>query len=463
VSEPAGPAPPPPAPLIANAASLADHGMVDLRACALRIAGAGLTAADPATAVRDCVALDGDDLVVAGVPYRLAPGGRLVVLGAGKATWAISAALEQVLGERLDGGLIAVEGEPEPLSRIEVMVGEHPLPGRGSLAAGQRLLELAADLGPDDVAICCFTGGSSALSVAPPAGVTLEAKRELHRLLLSSGMPVVEVNAVRKHASLAKGGRIAARAAPARIVNLTVSDVAGDPLDAITDPTVPDGTTRADAVEILRAYDLWPRIDSGLRAHLENAAAESPAPDVSLIQSVLLASGATVCDAMTIEATAAGIGAAVISTTLEGEARWIGGFLANLARESAVRGSPFAPPVALLGCGGEGTVELDGDSSFGLGGPNQEGALAAALQLDGQPVAALLVDTDGGDGGTAIAGGLVDGMTAPSADADGIEIAAALRAHRSSQALAALGDAVRTGSTGTNVNDLFVVVVGAAP
>jgi glycerate-2-kinase len=435
--------------------------MVELRAHALRIAHAGLAAADPAPAVRDCVALEGDELVIAGVSHRLAPGARLVVLGAGKATRAIAAALERALGERLDGGLVVVDGEPEPLSRVEVVRGEHPLPGSLSLAAGRRLLELAASLGPDDVALCCFTGGSSALSVAPPEGVTLEAKRELHRLLLSSGMPVVEVNAVRKHASLAKGGRIAALAAPARIVNLTVSDVAGDPLDAITDPTVPDGTTRTEAIEILRAYDLWAEVDPAVRAHLESSAADSPPADPSLIQSVLVASGGTVCDAMTLEATAAGIGAALVSTTLEGEARWIGAFLANLARESAARGAPFAPPVALLGCGGEGTVQLSGPASFGLGGPNQEAALAAALELRGQPVAALFVDTDGGDGGTAIAGGLVDGMSVSAAEAGGVEIAANLREHRSSEALAALGDTVRTGPTGTNVNDLFVAVVGA--
>jgi glycerate-2-kinase len=152
----------------------------------------------------------------------------------------------------------------------------------------------------------------------------------------------------------------------------------------------------------------------------------------------------------------------VISTSLEGEARWIGRFVGNLARECAVRGTPFAPPVALLGCGGEGTVELDGTSSFGLGGPNQEAALAAALELRGQRVAALFVDTDGRDGGTAIAGGIVDGTSAAAADAGGVEIAAALRSHRSSDALTAIGDVVRTGSTGTNVNDLLIAVVGGA-
>jgi glycerate-2-kinase len=437
----------------------------DARAVALAVARAGLAACDPAAAVRRVVAPQVDGVRIDGVHHALAPGAGVVVLGAGKASLPIVVALEEVLGDRVRGGAVVVrDGEHAELRRVELLVADHPLPSERSHAAAQRLLELAAQTSADDLVIACFTGGSSALVCLPPAGVGLHEKRELHRLLLSAGLPVTDVNAVRKHVSVIKGGRLAQALAGRRVVNLTVSDVAGDHLDAITDPTVADTTTAADAVAVLRDAQLWDRVAPSIRAHLSTPAAQSPALDDGGPPTVLLATGETACAAMADAATRHGRDPIVLSTALEGEAREVGRLLATLARESAVRGGPFAPPCVLVGCGGETTVTLRpgaAEGDFGDGGPNQEVALGFALGVAGlRDVAAVFVDTDGSDGGTDVAGAIVDGATAARAAAQGLDLAGALRIHHTGSAVAALGDAVRTGPTGTNVNDLFAIAIG---
>lgn len=445
-------------------ADLARRGRASARAAALRVALAGLEAADAARATANVVSFDGERLVVDGVEYPLAEDGKVIVVGAGKASLAIVETLEQILGARLDHGAVAVRaGEERPLGRIEVLTADHPLPTDRSVVAAGRLLELAAGAGERDIVIACFTGGSSSLACAPPPGVSGEDKRALHELLLSSGMGIVEVNTVRKHVSAIKGGRLAAATHPARLVNLSVSDVAGDHLDAITDPSVPDSSRAEDAVATLNRYGLWDRIPDSVRDHLATEAAHSPELDESRIQSLLLATGATACDAMALEATALGLTPVTLSTTLEGEAREVGRLLANLARSSATGGSPFRPGTVLLGCGGESTVTLAREGSFGDGGPNQEAAIAAALELDGAPVAAVFLDTDGADGGTSHAGAVVDGLTASQAREAGVDLREALAGHRSREAFEALGDALVTGPTGTNVNDLFAIVVEGSP
>jgi glycerate 2-kinase len=388
------------------------------------------------------------------------------VVGSGKATLAIAAALERTLGGRLDGGTVAVrDGEDTlALERVEVLVADHPLPSERSAAAARVIARQVDGLGADDLVIASFTGGSSALTSLAPAGVSQADKRLLHELLLGSGAPIIEVNAVRKHVSAIKGGRLAARIAPARLVNLTVSDVAGDVLDAITDPTVQDTSTVADALEVLRDRGIWDSLPRSIRDHLESDAAISPRLEAEP-QTVMLVDGAGACEAMLSEATEAGVAAHVVSTELEGEASAVGRHLARLAEESWREGIPVAPPCVLVGCGGESTVTLQQDGaggSFGAGGPNQEAALAAALDLgEGAAVSACFLDTDGSDGGTDAAGAIIDGHSTARAREAGIDLEAALSGHRSGEALARLGDLVVTGPTQTNVNDMFVVAVGA--
>jgi glycerate-2-kinase len=441
--------------------ALGAKGEASARRPALRVAGAGLAACDVARATRVAVALEDDELVVDGSRHRLDPAGRVIVVGAGKASLAIGAELERILGDHLDTGLIVVRGPgTQELSRIEVLAADHPLPSARSVIAARRLLELAAGAGERDIVIACFTGGSSALASLPPDAVSESEKHNLHELLLSSGIGIVEVNTVRKHVSAFKGGRLAAAALPARLINLTVSDVAGDHIDAITDPSVADSSRAADAIAILYGHGLWERTPRSIRDHLQSPGAESPALDGAEIQTVLLVTGSTACDAMALEATSLGLTPVVVSTTLEGEAGQVGKLLANLARQSSLHGAPFAPGSVMVGCGGESTVTLSRSSNFGEGGPNQEAAIAAALELEGVPVAAVFLDTDGSDGGTGHAGAVVDGQTVRRAAASGIDLRAALLEHRSQVALAALEDALVTGPTGTNVNDLFAIMVG---
>ncbi|MCB0828486.1 MAG: DUF4147 domain-containing protein [Solirubrobacterales bacterium] len=449
---------------VGNLRALCSHGLTSLRVPALEIASAGLIACDGERAAAEAVSVVEGGVRIAGVEYPVAPGAKLIVLGAGKATLPIATALEQALGDRIDGGAVILRrGETASLERIEVFIADHPLPSKASVRGALRLEELADEVGPDDLVLACFTGGSSALASHPPDGIPFEDKRSLHRALLGAGMPIAEVNAVRKHVSTLKGGRLAARIAPARIVNLTVSDVAGDVLDVITDPTVADSTTAADAVSVLRDYGLWDGLPESIVRHLNTAGAESPDLTGADIRTELLVTGRSVCDAMEREAFAHGFQPLVLSTTIEGEAREMGRFVADLARSSSIADYPFGPGTVLLGCGGENSVAIAEKGSFGDGGPGQEAAVSAATVLDGANVVALFMDTDGSDGGTDAAGAVVDGHTVERARELGLDLRRALLSHSSREPLARLEDLIVTGATGTNVNDLFVVAIGDSP
>lgn len=449
---------------ILNRDALLDHGLRGPRELALTVAEAGLAACDPAAAVHRLVHLAGDELIVDDRVHALRPGGRIVVLGSGKASLRIGIALEQILGERLSGGAIVVRhgNDAEALERIELLEASHPIPDDRSMGAARNLLGQARELTSADMLIACFTGGSSALTSLPPAGVSDADKRELHRLLLGSGMAIGDVNTVRKQVSDFKGGRLALAAAPARVINLTVSDVAGDVLDTLTDPSVQNESTVADAIALLRDNSLWERIPESVRHHLNDS---NPGPvDLAGVEvsSTLLVTGATACDAMLRAAEAAGAAAIVVSTSLQGEAATVGPMLAERAVEGLERAESPARASVLVGCGGESTVRLGPGDGFGLGGPNQEAALAAAAQLEGHPVAAAFLDTDGSDGGTDLAGAVTDGRTAARAREEGIDLAIAIASHSCGTAVATLGDGIETGPTHTNVNDLFVLSVGEA-
>lgn len=443
---------------IVNARELATRGDRELRELALRVAGAGLAACDPGPAVADGVAATEAGLSIAEHAYPLAAGARVLVVGSGKATLAIAAALEQRLGDRVDGGAVVVRrGEHDrELARIEVLEADHPLPSADSVVAARRLNAIADSAREGDLVLASFTGGSSALTSLPPAGVKLSEKRRLHELLLACGAPIRDVNTVRKHVSEFKGGRFAARVAPARLVNLTISDVAGDVLETLTDPSVGDSSTVADVRAILDERELWAELPRGVRDHLDSAGSETPTL-AEEPQSVVLINGTSVCEAMAAAARAAGAIVAVVAPALEADAGAVGRRLGALA----LAATPASGEVAVIvGCGGEATVALRSRDQFGRGGPNQEAALALALCLaESAPIAGCLVDTDGSDGGTEFAGAIVDGHTAPRADELGIDLEAALSAHRSGEALATLADRVQTGATGSNVNDLFVVAV----
>ena len=448
---------------IENRARLTDHGDQALRTTVLDLTEVALAALSPSAGLRRSVALDGDHLVAGGRTYDLSAVDRLMVLGAGKASAEIAKALEQMLGPRLNGGVVVVpRGAEGPMRRINLLPGEHPVPGPASVKGAEELLAQAGRLGRRDLAICVFTGGSSALASLPPPGVSAADKARLHRLLLSSGMSVVEINTVRKHVSLIKGGRLARTIAPAAILNLTVSDVVGDPLDCITDPTVQDTSTVAGALSVLREWDLLDRVPDSVRDYLTRAEAQPPDLRDVDIHSVLLARGADGTEAVLRAAEARGWSGVRLGGSLEGEAATVGRVLATLARESRVTGSPWPRGTVIVACGGECTVNLGpaADALFGRGGPSQEAAVGAALALDGVPgIVALFADTDGSDGGTSVAGGLVDWSTAGRAGELGLSLRKGLVDHATTALLEACGDAVLTGATQTNANDLVIIGV----
>jgi glycerate 2-kinase len=449
---------------VKNRARLVDHGERELRATVLDLAEVALAALSPAAGLRRSVVLDGDNLVAGGRSYDLSAAGRVVVLGAGKASLEPALALEQMLGPRLAGGIVVVPRSAGVVTqRVAVMEADHPIPSKASAGAARALLKQAGDLREGDLAICVFTGGSSALASMPPPGIPLADKIKLHRLLLASGMPVVDINTVRKHVSAIKGGRLARAIAPARILNLTVSDVVGDPLDCITDPTVQDTSNVADALSVLKEWGLLDSIPRPVGDYLVTCAdAESPDLAGADIHSVLVVRGEDGSEAAAAAAHSRGLTAVRLGASVEGEAATVGRLLATFAREARARGSPWARSTVIVACGGESTVSLGSDSGrlFGRGGPSQEAAIGAALALDGvHGVAAMFADTDGSDGGTPVAGGLVDWSTSEWARRRGISLRKALVAHETTTVLEACGDAIVTGLTQTNANDLVLIGV----
>jgi glycerate 2-kinase len=428
---------------------------VSLRAAAGEIFGATLRAAD----VRPLVAhaLDAVDL-----PAR----GRLVVLGAGKASGAMAAAVEEQLGARIAEGLVVVkDGHLAATRRIELIEAGHPVPDERGVAAAWRLRALAERAGLEDLVLFLVSGGGSALTPAPAPPVTLADKQTLTRLLLAAGATINELNAVRKHCSLLKGGQLARAAAPARVHALLLSDVIGDPLAVIASgPTAPDPSTFADALAILDRFRLGARVPASVRARLEAGVRgelpETPKSDDPLFARVIntvIGNNQLVVDAAAARARALGFAPHVLTRALAGEARAVAKDLVALARAIASGRGPVAAPACLI-AGGETTVTVSGS---GRGGRCQEFALAAALEIEGtEAMAVLAAGTDGSDGPTDAAGGIVDGSSAARARAMGLDPRARLDDNDSHPLLARIGDLLVTGPTNTNLLDVYLVLIG---
>ncbi len=448
---------------IKNEKELVAHGCGSLRKAVLDIADYALHAADPYLATRKLIGLQGDILNIGSLRFDLSQKGDIYVLGAGKASLSIARALDEVLGDRISLGLVIVKNKQDQLlQHIELREASHPVPDKAGLAAAEEVMRLARKAMKSDIAICAITGGSSALMSLPVSPVSLQDKQKVNELLLACGANIREINAVRKHLSDIKGGRLALSLFPAEIVNLTVSDVIDDPLDYITGPTVPDTSTFSDAIAVLDKYALWDDFPESATRYLRKASTELETPKdfrehADLLHSFILVSGESVCKAAADRAREIGFKPLVLTTALEGESKEEGTAMASLACQAKSTGSPLLPPCALI-AGGETTVTISGNS--GRGGPNQEFALSAALQLDkhdGIVIAAL--DTDGSDGATDIAGGLVDASTISRAIEAGLDPVAFLSTHDAATLLLAQGDAIITGPTGTNVNDLKIALV----
>jgi hydroxypyruvate reductase len=395
------------------------------------------------------------------VPQHLpaAPLGRLVVIGAGKASAAMARAVEQHWPGPLGGLVVTRYGYAVPCERIEIVEAAHPVPDRAGMHAAQRMLERVRGLSEDDLVLCLISGGGSALLPLPAAGLTLELKQMVSRSLLASGATISEMNCVRRHLSAIKGGRLAAACHPARVLTLLISDVPGDrPVDIASGPTVADPTTCADALGILHRYGI--EMPPPVCDLLESGLGESIKPgDPRLLHSTwrLIATPQMALEAAAEVARQAGITPHILGDALEGEARDVGKVLAGIAIQVAARGQPVLPPCVLLS-GGETTVTVRGT---GRGGRNVEFLLSLAIALDGHPsIHALAGDTDGVDGQEEIAGAIIRPDSLTRAWACGRRPQDALVNNDGHGLFAALGDSVVTGPTLTNVNDFRAILIG---
>jgi len=386
------------------------------------------------------------------------PQGRTIVVGAGKAAASMAAAVEAAWRGPLEGLVVTRYGHGAPTKRIEIVEAAHPVPDAAGQKAALRILECVTALTVDDLVLCLISGGGSALLAAPAPGLTLDDKRAVNRALLKSGADIGEMNCVRKHLSAIKGGRLALAAAPARVVGLVISDVPGDDLAIIgSGPTVPDPSTSAQALAVLRRY----RIDAPARvvAHLENPASETPKPGdprFALVSNVVVAAPQFSLRAAAAAARAVGVTPVLLGDAIEGEAREVGKVFAGVARSAARHGEPARGPCVLLS-GGETTVTVKGK---GRGGRNAEFLLGLALALNGAPgIWALAGDTDGIDGSEDNAGAIVAPDTLARAAALGLNPRARLDDNDAYGLFAALGDLVVTGPTLTNVNDFRAILI----
>ncbi|MDR2332893.1 MAG: glycerate kinase [Burkholderiaceae bacterium] len=390
---------------------------------------------------------------------RQLEGGRLIVIGAGKASAAMAEAVEAHWSGPLSGLVVTRYGYGAPCSRIEIVEAAHPVPDAAGLEAAQRMLELVRGLKPEDTVLCLISGGGSALLPMPLPGLTLEDKQAINQALLQSGATIGEMNCVRRHLSAIKGGRLAAACHPARVITLLMSDVPGDsPVDIASGPTVADPSTCADALAIVRRYGI--ALPPAARRLLEEGdAAESIKPgDARLARSEtrMVATPQMALEAAADVARRAGYAAHILGDAIEGEARDVGKVLAGIALQTANRDQPFRTPCVLLS-GGETTVTLRGT---GRGGRNVECLLSLALALRGHPeIHVLMGDTDGVDGAEDIAGAIAGPQTLDRAWALGLRPADELANNNGHGFFQALGDSVITGPTRTNVNDFRAILV----
>ncbi len=386
------------------------------------------------------------------------PKGRTVVIGAGKASAAMARALERHWPAPLSGVVVTRYGYAVPCETIEIVEAAHPVPDAAGLQAAERILQTVQGLTADDLVICLISGGGSSLLPLPGAGVTLEDKQAINRALLKSGATITEMNCVRRHLSAIKGGRLAAACHPARVVTLLISDVPGDhPADIASGPTVADASTCADALEIVRRYGI--ELPAGARALLESGAGETVKPgDPRLANATahIIASPQMALEAAAEVARQAGITPVLLGDSIEGESREVARVMAGIALQVRRHGQPFPTPCVLLS-GGETTVTVRGN---GRGGRNVEFLLALALALDAAPdVHAVAADTDGVDGAEEVAGAFVTPHTLARAWAQGLRPRDSLDNNDGHGFFGALGDALVTGPTLTNVNDFRAILV----
>jgi glycerate 2-kinase len=455
--------------LITNKTELINSGSDQLTRRARRLVVEtlqfALTSVDPHILVSQKVKRRGEKLRVENQVISLGGYDRIFVVGAGKASGAMVEALEPILGNRLTGGLVVVpSGQESPkLERVRSVTASHPTPDTSSVNAAKALTTLVEKLNSRDLLICVISGGGSALLSLPTEPLTIEDKGNVARLLMNAGATIVELNTVRKHLSMIKGGWLAKRAHAGRILGLVISDVVGDRLDSIASgPISPDTTTFSDAITVLRRYNLWETIPGNAAKILNEGAngsiPESPKSGDLCFRRVsyhILGNNRIACTSARRYLRSKGIKAEILTSSATGEARFLGSFIGSMARQIVQFDEPFRRPCAFI-VGGETTVTVTGS---GHGGRNQECTMACARQIQGlKGIAMSSIGSDGIDGPTDAAGAIADGMTISRSEQLALRFDELLAQNDSYRFFMPLKDLVITGRTNTNVNDVAVVV-----
>jgi len=449
--------------MIRNYEQLISHGELAARKVVLDCLNRALEAADTYAGTRRVVRLEKDRLYVGHKTFHLGRIKNIYVVGAGKGSFPIARALDEILGERITAGLVLVKKSgPEILKYVKVLESGHPVPNEASLAGGLEIQKIASRMQKGDVVFVCMTGGCSALMVLPVEGINLEDKIQVNKLLLKTGAPVGEMNAVRKHLSKVKGGGLMRMLHPATIITLT-QDTAPEFLPW-PDPCLPDPSTFSDAIKVLKDYEIWDQTPERVKSHLFRGLSDRNLETIKSLEGIEnymfdTANPRDACLAAVNYARTLGYNAQVLSTKIEGESKHVGTVLAGIAKEIQLYGRPFEPP-CLLASGGETTVSIEGPA--GEGGPNQELVLGFARAIATyKGVSLVSIDSEGTDGPTQVAGGIADGQTVERAKALNIDLFDVLKRHDSSTAFGALGDQVITGETGTNVINLRMMFIGS--
>ncbi len=441
------------------------NDIVGIRKDAKRIFYAGLQAVEPGSAVKRYCRLVGDRFYIGNIDFDLSKFKNLFVIGAGKAAAPMAKALETLLGKRITRGVINVKYKHvAELTRVKLIEAGHPVPDKNGENGARAILKLITDAGKDDMVLCLVSGGGSALLPLPAEDLTLKDKQDTIKVLLSCGSTIHEINAIRKHTSMVKGGRLAEAAYPATLVSLILSDVVGDDLDVIASgPTVPDPSTFEDCMKIFQKYNIIKKLPKGIVDHIEAGCSgkipETPKtgdPAFRQTHNLIIGSNIEAIIAAKQKAKNLGYYTLILSSMIKGDTSNVAHVHTAIAKEIIKTGHPIPPPACILS-GGETTVTIKGN---GLGGRNQEFSLAAALDIAGKEnIVILSGGTDGTDGPTDAAGAMADNNTLKRAEALGLDPTHFLSNNDSYHFFEKLGDLFKTGPTNTNVMDLRIMLV----
>ncbi len=438
----------------------------EYRRLLLDILNTVLNSVNPVNLIKDNIKITNNNLIIQDVTLNLSKFKRILVVGAGKAVGGMAFGLESILNNKISDGLIIVPrgSKVPPLKYIKVIEASHPIPDANSVHGARKILELLRFLNEDDLVIALISGGGSALMSLPVEGITLEDKSKIIKSLMLRGANIKELNTVRKHLSQVKGGQLARHAYPATILSLIISDVVGNPIDVIASgPTAPDPTTFNDAINILKHYNLWESMPEHIKDYLikgvKGEIPETPKPDDPVfkrVHNIIIADNSFACKVAVKELEKAGINAVYLSSSIEGEARYVGAVIGDIVKGIAKGETTLNRPIGII-IGGETTVTVKGS---GIGGRNQELCLSAALRIRGlKNIVIASIGTDGIDGVTDAAGAIVDGDTVDRGIAKGLDPIKYLENNDSYTFFKALNDLIITGPTGTNVNDILISII----